>query len=333
MLGCHDFCGHYEWTFHYVRRTFGQEALRALWAEAIGGESQRHYAEAALRAGLRGLYETWTKTGEDESCDWTFTLDEARNCLRWDMRRCPSKGFLIANDLNADEDYCDHCMGWTVPLLSAVGVEVWQHEHNHMGQCWGAMGLKNGPCDPPPVPCDIRDDAQWKTGYVERWLRDVKQPLLPDRGDACDPCQIVLDWFVPADRLTVVFAEPAAARLPGALLAGGGLLSDRAYACGGDFGLRPALVLIGHQDVDLPRVARTFLAAPEDRRPLLVHPYLPGRAAVDFTALGLPRPLPLLPLLIRTRQYTHEPGGPEPTPQSLLAALARALGRPFTIMD
>src|SRR5690348_2611161 len=104
MLGSHDFCGHYEWTFHYVRRRFGQQAVRSLWADAIGGESQDHYAKAALRAGLRGLYETWIRTGNEEQCNWTFTLDEEKNVLRWDMYQCPSKGFLLNNDLNADED-------------------------------------------------------------------------------------------------------------------------------------------------------------------------------------------------------------------------------------
>src|SRR4051812_28330701 len=139
MLGCQDFCGYYDWTFAFVRQRFGEEALHELWAEAIGGESQSHYSLAGARDGLRGLYDTWTKTGEEENCDWTFTLDEARNVLRWDMRRCPSKGLLINEDLAADEDYCDHCMGWMIPLLSQIGVEVAAHEHNHFGQCWGEM--------------------------------------------------------------------------------------------------------------------------------------------------------------------------------------------------
>ena len=168
MLGCHDFCGHYEWTFHYVRRRWGQEGVRRYWAEAIGRESQQHYIEAALQAGLRGLYEEWTKTGVEESCDWTFTLDEAKNVLRWDMRECPSKGFLLKNDLNADEDYCDHCMGWTIPLLAGVGVEVIAHEHNHCGQCWGAMRIENRPSQPVEVAADIRKDPRWNHGFSAR---------------------------------------------------------------------------------------------------------------------------------------------------------------------
>jgi hypothetical protein len=52
---------------------------------------------------------------------------------------------------------------------------------------------------------------------------------------------------------------------------------------------------------------------------------------VDFLAAGLPRPLPILPLLIRTGCYVHQPGGPEPSLQALLVALAQALGKPFAL--
>jgi hypothetical protein len=321
MLGCHEFCGYYEWTFHFVRRKWGQEAVALLWAEAIGGESQQHYTDAARQAGLLGLYRTWVKTGEDESCDWTFMVDESRNVLRFDMRRCPSKGFLTTHDMNADEDYCDHCCGWMVPLLDAVGVEVLAHEHNHLGQCWGMLRQKDRPSEPVPVEGDIRRNLHWGCGYVDRWEHSIKQPVAPAISDATDPCQVLIDWFAGAERLSVVCEEgeePAHAA---------GLMSDRVYIERGDLGLRPLAVLIGHAAVDLAGLAARFQAAASDRRPLLLHPYLPGRTTPDFQALGLPRPLPLLPLLIRTGQYVHQPGGPEWDVCRLLAALGRALGK------
>lgn len=327
MLGCHEFCGYYEWTFHYVRRRWGPDAVARLWAEAIGGESQQHYAAAAQEAGLAGLYRTWVKTGQDEQCDWTFTLDESRNVLRWDMRNCPSKGFLLAHDMNADEDYCDHCMGWMIPLLDAAGVEVWQHEHNHRGQCWGTMRRTDRPSQPLAVEHDIRDDARWQTGYLDRWEQGRKRPLVAGPS-ACDSCQVLLEWFRPADRLVIVTAPPIGDNLPGCPAGTGWLFSDRAYAACGGRQAGPAAVLIGC-DADLSALARLYLTAPEQRRPLLMHPYLPGRPAIDFPAHGLPRPLPLLPLLIRTGQYVHQPGGPLPDMPTLLAALARAIAKPI----
>jgi len=113
-----------------------------------------------MQNGLRALYEVWVGTGQDEHCDWTFTLDEDKNVLRWDMRECRSKSFLIQNDLNADEDYCNHCMGWIIPMLEGVGAEIVDHEHNHCGQCWAIMRMKNRPSEPLHVDLDIRSDAR-----------------------------------------------------------------------------------------------------------------------------------------------------------------------------
>ena len=39
MLGCHDFCGYYDWTFAHVVKNFGNDALRDLWSEAIGADA------------------------------------------------------------------------------------------------------------------------------------------------------------------------------------------------------------------------------------------------------------------------------------------------------
>ena len=92
MLGCQDFCGYYEWTFHYLRRRFGDEALKEYWSHAIANDSQMHYIQAAEAEGLKGLYKCWAQTGENEQCDWTVTLDEINNSLHINMQHCPSKG-------------------------------------------------------------------------------------------------------------------------------------------------------------------------------------------------------------------------------------------------
>jgi len=182
MLGCHDFCGYYDWTFGYVRSRFGVKALRDLWAETIGRDSQRHYEEAGRRAGLAGLAREWNRTGIDEQCDWTFTLDEDRNVLRWDMRQCPSRGYLLTHDLQASEDYCDHCMGWIIPLLARIGIEVTGHEHNHFGQCWGEMSVRGKAHESLDLDIDIRRDPRWKRGYLDRWRNNRQLPLL---GEVC----------------------------------------------------------------------------------------------------------------------------------------------------
>jgi len=330
MLGCQDFCGYYDWTFHYVRRRFGQRAVHDLWAKAIGGDSQAHYLQAGLTDGLRGLYSVWTQTGKDEQCDWTFTLDEQKNVLRWDMRQCPSKGMLIDNDLHADEDYCDHCMGWMIPLLEKVGVEVTAHEHNHCGQCWGEMRLKDRPSQPLDLPIDIRKDARWKRGHLDRWTNGRKLPVLNASGP--DSCDVLRDWFAAADELVVLgrgpsAVEPAAKTLPRKCV----LVTDPTYVTRDVFDGEPAAVLIGDRSQLLPEIAHRYGQTEPSRRPLLMHAYLPGVPMLDFVSHGLPRPVPILPQLIRSGLYAHQSRSPYPTSGVFLVLLAVSLGKPVQV--
>ena len=330
MLGCQDFCGYYDWTFHYIRRRWGNQALARFMSEAIGEESQSHYSKAAAD-GLRGLLQCWDKTGSDEHCDWTFTLDEQRNVLRWDMRQCPSKGFLLNNDLNADEDYCDHCMGWIVPLLDRAGVEVVAHEHNHCGQCWAEMRVRGQPYETlSGRPGDIQLDPRWQRGFVDRWRAGIKQSVeggVSGVRDAADPCDVIIAWLSSSAR---------AHRLGGnsdVLGSAAVRLHENAIATGEEYASRDAeegepLVVVLDDRPDgrqLDAVARRFNATAAEQRPLLTCAYLPDGGAADFLAHGIPRPIPILPLLIRAGLYQHKPGSSHPTSAEFALLLASAV--------
>lgn len=325
MLGCNDFCGHYEWTFHYLRRRWGQDAVARFWAEAIGRDSQQHYAKFALQADLQGLYDQYAKTGEEEHCDWTYTLDESKNFLRCDMRECPSKGFLIKNDLNADEDYCDHCQGWELPLTASVGLEIVEHEHNHCGQCWAIYRIKDRPAELVDVTVDIGNDERWRCGFIHRWENDRRMPLLPSVSESSDPCDVLTAWFRNGNTAilqdTALCGEPAVGVSPTVAA----LESDTTYNEPQQHASEPPAVLLGCPPADLAATAARYNTTAAARRPLLLHAYLPSVPFVDFVSAGLPRPMPILPLLIRKGVYTHWPGGPHPTTKELLAILASAL--------
>ena len=133
MLGVYDFCGHYEWTFEWLREQGGEPLVRQFWDEAIHQDSQTHATELILEKGIEGMKEYWGRTFQAEGAGYHTTTTV--NTFRIDMHECPSKGFLIRNDLEQYHDYCDHCMGWIGPLLKR-GKFVVDHQHNHRGQCW-----------------------------------------------------------------------------------------------------------------------------------------------------------------------------------------------------
>jgi hypothetical protein len=133
MLGCYDFCAHYEWTFEWIRREGGEELVHAYWDEAIHRDSQRHARELILPKGIEGMKEYWGHTLAEEGADYTTAAVDG--VFRLDMHQCPSKGFLVDNNLEQYHDYCDHCIGWIGPMMKEAGFVV-HHQHNHRGQCW-----------------------------------------------------------------------------------------------------------------------------------------------------------------------------------------------------
>jgi hypothetical protein len=289
-----------------VRQHFGQAAIQSLWTDAIAGESQSHYLDAARRDGLKGLLGTWTQTGQDEHCDWTFTLDEDRNVLRWDMRQCPSKGYLLDHDLNADEDYCDHCMGWIVPLLERAGIDVAKHEHNHCGQCFAELRVKGRAYRAlDDLPCDIRRDPRWSSGYIDRWNDNRKQPALATLTHT-DAADVLADWLRTQQPIILSSGDYMARELsPGT-----------AYCVVLDDDL---------SSVDVLELARRFQQSA--LRTLLVCAHWPRDLRHEKSHLpeALPRPFPLLPLLIRRGLYRHVPGAIPPGTYELIALLQQAV--------
>ena len=135
MIGCYDFCGHYEWTFDWLERMGGPALLRDYWSEAIARDSQRHARDLIKREGFAGMAKYWQHTLTEESPELAFQITSQPDGFRIDMHDCPSKGFLLRNGLHQHHDYCDHCMGWIGPMMREAGFVI-DHEHNHCGQCW-----------------------------------------------------------------------------------------------------------------------------------------------------------------------------------------------------
>lgn len=184
MIGVYDFCGHYEWTFEWLRHQGGHELLRVYWDEAIHQDSQQHATALIAAKGFEGMKEYWSHTLAEEGAEWTTTAGE--DVFRIDMHDCPSKGFLLRNGLQQYHDYCDHCMGWIGPLMKKAGFVI-NHEHNHCGQCWweirrqqdqtaaSAAGALSGEAD-------VRLRPDWEPGFshIDVYDRatdpDEKQP-------------------------------------------------------------------------------------------------------------------------------------------------------------
>jgi len=165
MIGCYDFCGHYEWTFGWLERVGGHALVLDYWNEAINHDSQRHARDLIKAEGIDGMLKYWGHTLNEESPELGFHISHRSDVFRIDFHDCPSRGFLLRNGIHHYSDYCDHCMGWTGPMLAECG-SVIDHEHNHQGQCWWEMRPAAAADEPNPVgdvagAHDVRRRPDW----------------------------------------------------------------------------------------------------------------------------------------------------------------------------
>ena len=177
MIGCYDFCGHYEWTFEWLERSGGHGLVREYWNEAINHDSQRHARDLIVRDGFDGMAKYWGHTLTEESPDLGFSITRGPDVFRIDMHECPSKGFLLRNGLENYRDYCDHCIGWIGPMMREAGYVI-DHEHNHRGQCWWELrvGGASGAHSPVGEECknqDVRQRADWQAAgtHIDGYLK------------------------------------------------------------------------------------------------------------------------------------------------------------------
>ena len=66
MIGVQDFIGYYDWTFEYLRRNYGEQAVRDYWLRAISQDSQIHARQLIAPKGFDGMREYWAHTLEAE---------------------------------------------------------------------------------------------------------------------------------------------------------------------------------------------------------------------------------------------------------------------------
>ena len=87
MIGCYDFCGHYEWTFCWVEQRGGKALLREFWDEAIHRDSQRHASALILEKSIEGMKEYWGHALSQEGVNKPPPIVLLQPCMH-DAKKC-----------------------------------------------------------------------------------------------------------------------------------------------------------------------------------------------------------------------------------------------------
>ncbi len=110
MVSCTEFIPLYSELFKYLEDIGGHNEVVRYWeyisdtyvADLLGKEVEEK--------GLRGCWDYWAKSLNEEACDFRMELDEKNGTFSIDMRYCPSRGRLNAYDhMEPYHDYCGHC--------------------------------------------------------------------------------------------------------------------------------------------------------------------------------------------------------------------------------
>lgn len=97
----------------------GPEELRRYYDE-ISHHQELHCLKLFQEKGLQGMYDYWEHIRIEENCGMTLTNNGDELILS--MTDCPSLGKVLDNDAGPCHQYCDHCPGWVLPLLTKANV-------------------------------------------------------------------------------------------------------------------------------------------------------------------------------------------------------------------
>ena len=109
MISCTEFIPAYSELFKDMEKRGGKAKVVAYWEHiSKNGISLLH--DEVAEHGIRGCYNYWSHTLNEEAADFTMTLDEENGEFSIVMHHCPSKGRLLEfKHLTPYPDYCEHC--------------------------------------------------------------------------------------------------------------------------------------------------------------------------------------------------------------------------------
>ncbi len=125
MVSCTEFIPLYSELFKYLEKRGGKQEVIEYWNYISDTFVQPRLGEEIEKAGLKGCWNYWNKSLNEEACDFTMTYDEAKEYFEIDMRGCPSRGML--NKLGYTDpyyDYCEHCDVLYSRVAKKYGIKI-----------------------------------------------------------------------------------------------------------------------------------------------------------------------------------------------------------------
>lgn len=123
MISCTEFIPLYSELFKYLDDLGGHDEVLRYWEYISDTYVADLLGKAVAGKGLRGCWDYWAKSLNEEACDFRMELDEQAGTFSIDMRSCPSRGMLNSlTHMDPYYDYCGHCAILYARQLQKFGI-------------------------------------------------------------------------------------------------------------------------------------------------------------------------------------------------------------------
>lgn len=117
MIPSDHFVRFYNEVFKYISAK-GKAELEKYY-DRVSKNQEYHCLDLFCQKGLAGMYEYWEHIKLEENCDMINRLDE--DCYSFEFFSCPSLSKAVDNDAGPCPEYCNHCPGWILPIMTKAG--------------------------------------------------------------------------------------------------------------------------------------------------------------------------------------------------------------------
>ena len=117
MIPSDQFVRFYNEVFKFLVSKGGDELTK--YYDRISKNQEYHCLELFCSKGLQGMYEYWEHIKVEENCDMVNHLTD--DCYSFEFFSCPSLSKAVDNDAGPCPEYCNHCPGWILPLMTKAG--------------------------------------------------------------------------------------------------------------------------------------------------------------------------------------------------------------------
>lgn len=123
MISCTEFIPLYSELFKYLEKIGGKREVEKYWEYISDNYTSVFLGDEVASNGIRGCWNYWSKSLNEEACDFAMELDEKEGTFLIDMRRCPSKGHLLEYEhIEPYHNYCGHCPALYDSCLEKYGI-------------------------------------------------------------------------------------------------------------------------------------------------------------------------------------------------------------------